>query len=308
MNTATKLSTYGLVLALVAGAGWVVGETVGPAANAETEQASGEQAGDLAEGGMAGHGEEPGADPAAADAEIPPGLASSAHGYTFVPGTTTFVAGAAVPFSFEVIGPDGHPVTKFDTEHEKKLHLIVLRRDTSGFQHVHPKMDADGTWTVNLDLGQAGSYRAFADFAPTDGESTTLGVDLSVPGSYEPKPFPASSESTVDGYKVVLDGELTAGSSSKVTLTLTKDGQPVSDLQPYLGAYGHLVALRQGDLAYLHVHPDGEPDDGKTEPGPEIAFYVEVPSAGTYRLFLDFQHNGTVRTAEFTLTTTAAGE
>jgi hypothetical protein len=77
----------------------------------------------------------------------------------------------------------------------------------------------------------------------------------------------------------------------------------VTDLQPYLAAYGHLVALRQGDLAYLHVHPEGVPGDGKTPAGPEIAFVAEVPSAGGYRLFLDLQHDGVVRTAEFTVDT-----
>ncbi|MFC7759654.1 hypothetical protein ACFQY4_17790 [Catellatospora bangladeshensis] len=81
---------------------------------------------------------------------------------------------------------------------------------------------------------------------------------------------------------------------------MTKDGKPVTDLQPYLAAYGHLVALRDGDLAYLHVHPDGEPGDGRTTAGPQIVFHAEVPSAGAYRLFLDFQHNGVVRTAAFT--------
>jgi hypothetical protein len=72
-----------------------------------------------------------------------------------------------------------------------------------------------------------------------------------------------------------------------------------------LPIYGHLVALRARDLAYLHVHPDGEPGDGKTKAGPEIVFYAEVPSVGDYRLFLDFQHEGEVRTADFTL---GAGE
>jgi hypothetical protein len=76
---------------------------------------------------------------------------------------------------------------------------------------------------------------------------------------------------------------------------------PVTDLQPYLGAYGHLVALREGDLAYLHVHPEGAPGDGATPAGPRVEFAAEVPSAGTYRLFLDFRHAGVVRTAEFTV-------
>ena len=107
---------------------------------------------------------------------------------------------------------------------------------------------------------------------------------------------------------MTLDGDLTAGTDAKLTLTVTRDGQPVTDLEPYLGAYGHLVALRAGDLAYLHVHPEGTPDDGVTEPGPEVVFYAQVPSAGGYHLYLDFKHRGVVRTAAFTVTGTATSE
>ena len=95
-----------------------------------------------------------------------------------------------------------------------------------------------------------------------------------------------------------MTGDLVPGESSPLTLTVTRRGEPVTDLQPYLGAYGHLVALREGDLAYLHVHPE-EPDGPAA--GPEIPFLAEVPSVGRYRLFLDFRHDGVVRTAAFTL-------
>jgi hypothetical protein len=291
MNTATKLSAYGVALALVAGGAWAVGSAVGPLENT----ASG------AEG--AGHGDAHSGTVAETQQviDLPAGLASSRGGYTLTPTSTTLTSGTTNSFAFRVIGPDGEPVTRFDVEHEKRMHLIVVRRDTAGFQHVHPEMSADGTWTVPLELPQAGSYRAFADFAPTGAEATTLGVDLSVPGDYQPSDYQASRVATVDGYEVKLDGDLVPGKTAELDLTVSKDGQPVTDLQPYLGAYGHLVALRGGDLAYLHVHPDGEPGDGKTKPGPTVTFYAEVPSAGAYRLFLDFQHGGTVRTAEFTV-------
>jgi hypothetical protein len=88
---------------------------------------------------------------------------------------------------------------------------------------------------------------------------------------------------------------------------VTRDGRPVTDLEPYLGAYGHLVVLRAGDLAYLHVHPEGSPGDGKTNPGPDIVFYSHVPSAGRYHLYLDFKDQGVVRTAAFTMTAAGAG-
>jgi hypothetical protein len=192
-------------------------------------------------------------------------------------------------------------VTGYDVEHDKRMHLIVVRRDLSGFRHVHPGMDPDGTWRVASPLGEPGSWRAFADFKPTGAEALTLGVDVAVPGPFTPRPLPASAATaTVDGYTVTLDGTLEPGRTSRLTLSVSRDGVPVTDLQPYLGAYGHLVALRDGDLAYLHVHPDGVPGDGTTKPGPQVTFQAEVPSAGTYRLFLDFQHAGTVRTAEFT--------
>ncbi len=105
----------------------------------------------------------------------------------------------------------------------------------------------------------------------------------------------------MDGYTVTVDGTLTPGEHSALTLRVTKDGAPVTDLQPYLGAYGHLVALREGDLAYLHVHPGGGPGDGETAPGPAIEFGAEVPSTGRYHLYLDFQHDDVVRTAHLIL-------
>jgi hypothetical protein len=108
----------------------------------------------------------------------------------------------------------------------------------------------------------------------------------------------------VDDYTVDLQGELTPGTDSKLTLSVTKAGAPVTDLDPYLEAYGHLVALRDGDLAYLHVHPGGTPGDGTTPAGPSIEFFANVPSPGRYRLFLDFSHGGVVRTADFTVTST----
>jgi hypothetical protein len=159
---------------------------------------------------------------------------------------------------------------------------------------------------VPVDLSDPGVYRVFADFTPADrADGLTLGTDLSVAGTYRPRHLPPVSRTAeVDGYTVTLDGELTPGQESELTLSVSRDGRPVTDLQPYLEAYGHLVALRDGDLAYLHVHPHGSPGDGSTAPGPDVTFSAAVPSEGAYRLFLDFRHGDEVRTAEFTATTT----
>ena len=80
---------------------------------------------------------------------------------------------------------------------------------------------------------------------------------------------------------------------------MPKDGRPVTDLEPYLGAYGHLVALREGDLAYLHVHPGGEPGDGRRSRARASSSAPRSRAPGGYHLYLDFQHDGVVRTAQF---------
>jgi hypothetical protein len=302
MNTAAKLSAYGVALALVADGGWAIGAAVGP--HPEATGSAGHPGAHGGEDAVPGDTHS-GTVAEATQTDQPDGLASSRGGYTLTPTSATLTPGTTGPFSFRIIGPGGTPVTGYDVEHEKRMHLIVVRRDTAGFQHIHPELAPDGTWTVPLTLPQGGSYRAFADFTPAGGQGMTLGVDLAAPGDYRPVSYPPSRDASVDGYQVRLDGDLIPGRSSKVTLSVTKDGRPVADLQPYLGAYGHLVALRSGDLAYLHVHPDGAPGDGTTPAGPTVTFYAEVPSAGNYRLFLDFQHAGKVRTAEFTVPTGA---
>jgi hypothetical protein len=238
----------------------------------------------------------------AASSELPGGLMSTRDGYTLELAESQIASGKNVPLRFRITDSSGAPVTKYVDSHEKQLHLIVVRRDMVGFQHVHPVLDANGTWSVPVDLSRAGDYRVFADFVPAGGNALTLGADVHVAGRYDPQPLPAvATTTTVDGYTVALSGSPKANEASMLTLSVSRDGKPVADLQPYLGAYGHLVALRTSDLAYLHVHPMGEPGDGITPAGPEIGFHTTLPSSGTYRLFLDFRHEGIVRTAEFTV-------
>ncbi|TMR25591.1 hypothetical protein ETD86_00190 [Nonomuraea turkmeniaca] len=307
MNAPARLGAYVLGLAVVFGGSLGLGRVVGPAETSpEVEdhpavalaralaEGRADEPGD-AHGGHGGHG----STTQQTRSNTPGGLQVSQGGYT-LKRLTTPVTGQPMDFRFTVIGPDFKPVTDYEIEHDKKMHFIVVSRDLTSFQHVHPEMAPDGTWSVKLTLPKAGAYRAFADFVPSDGEKLTLGVDLQAAGDFQPEPLPhVSRTATVDDYTVNLAGNLVPGQPSKLTLTVNKGGEPVTDLQPYLGAYGHLVALRAGDLAYLHVHPE----DGK-KAGPEIVFYAEVPSTGDYRLFLDFQHDGKVRTASFTATAT----
>ncbi|MFC4605270.1 hypothetical protein [Rhodococcus kronopolitis] len=232
----------------------------------------------------------------------PGGLQITQDGYT-LDLAETIVRPGDLDFRFRILGPDGQPVTGYTPIHGRDLHLIVVQRELTGFWHVHPELAADGTWSVRLNLPEAGAYRVFTDIAPTSlGRTITLGADLAAAGSYDPQPTPSPARTAlVDGYEVTLGGNLVPGEGDLLTFTVRKDGRPITDLQPYLAAFGHLVVLRAGDLAYVHVHPNGEPGDGVTAPGPDVTFHTAVPGAGTYRLFLDFKHGDTVRTAAFTL-------
>jgi hypothetical protein len=303
MKTWPKITGFAAALAVVFGAAYGVGSLAGsddagtkpgtPAAR-EVEAA-----------------EADGADDAA---EVPEGLQVSAHGYSIDLKTPRIERGRTTEIRFAVLDAKGRPVTDYEVEQEKELHLILASRDLTVYRHLHPTRSADGTWRMPVNLPTAGDYRLFADFAPAapageSVESLTLGTDLAVAGRYEPQELPKQvSTSKVDGYTVTLRGDLDAGSARELTFEVSKDGKPVTDLQPYLGAYGHLVALRAGDLAYLHVHPNSEAGDAKTKPGPTVSFTATAPSAHGYRLFLDFKHEGKVRTANFTVQAGLGGD
>jgi hypothetical protein len=228
----------------------------------------------------------------------PGGLSSSSDGLTleidWVPSGDAEERSGKL--EFRILGPGGEPVRDFDEQHDRAMHLMVVRRDLTNYRHLHPLMGADGTWSAPMTFPEPGVYRVFADFA-TSGRSLTLGTDLEVPGPYEPAPLPAPADAVrADGYEVALEAQIHADGDSSLVFEVSREERPVEDLEPYLGALGHLVALREGDLAFLHVHPEAEEGSG-----PRIAFRATFPSEDRYRLFLQFAHEGQVRTAAFTV-------
>lgn len=222
---------------------------------------------------------------AMADA-TPVGLSLSDGGLVLDPLMRTLAPGTRADLRFRILD-GGSAVRSFDVEHERRMHVIVVRRDLTGFQHLHPVMAADGTWSVPLRVSAAGAYRLLADFS-TGGERSVLGVDLSAPGASAPTPLPAPAASaSVDGYRA-------AAGPVDFTFRIERGGRPVTPGH-YLGALGHLVVLREGDLAFVHAHPDAD------AVGPRVTFASELPSAGRYRLFLQFVAGGNVHTASFTV-------
>ncbi|MFE7275202.1 hypothetical protein [Streptomyces sp. NPDC057623] len=302
MHAGLRITAFAAALAATFGTAYGVGEALDPVvedpAPARHESHGEASAAPEGDAGHGGHETEPAG-----------GLQISEGGYTLDLRTRRVPAGERSDLSFVIRDGDGSAVTAYRREHEKELHLIVASRDLATYRHLHPARAADGTWSIPVELPRAGGYRVFADFTPAKkgAENLTLGADLAASGAYEPQRLPAPDTTAgIHGYDVRLDGALRPGKESELKLKVSRDGRPVTNLQPYLGAYGHLVALRSGDLAYLHVHPNGEPGDGATRPGPQISFTATAPSSGTYRLFLDFKHEGEVHTAAFTVRAGAA--
>ncbi|KOU72308.1 hypothetical protein ADK57_10205 [Streptomyces sp. MMG1533] len=304
MHAGLKITTFAAALAATFGTAYGVGKGLDPLVEDSApprHESHREASSTSSPDGGGGHAEQ-GAEPSG-------GLQISEKGYTLDLQTPRVAAGRAADLRFVIRDDSGRAVTAYQREHDKELHLIVASRDLVTYRHLHPSRATDGTWSIPVDLPRAGGYRVFADFTPAkkDAENLTLGADLAASGPYEPQRMPAPSDTArIDGYEVELDGSLRPGAADDLTLNVSRNGKPVTDLQPYLGAYGHLVALRAGDLAYLHVHPNGEPGDGTTEPGPAVSFTATAPSGGTYRLFLDFKHDGEVHTAAFTVRAGAA--
>lgn len=326
MNVPSRLAAFAVLIGLVFGGAVLLGAAVDPTDEPVTS---------------AGHGGEPGAahggghEPAtteaapadhaehqAADAAVG-GLAVAADGYALEFDRTQLPAARSPALRFRITDDRGRTVRDdFRVEHEKRLHMIVVRRDTAVFRHVHPTMRADGTWEVDVALPEAGVYRAYADFTTGDGKQT-LATDLFVPGDFAPKPLPAprttdravdDAGSASDGIDVALDApQIRAGRDTQLTFAVTRGGRPLDALEPYLGAAGHLVALREGDLAYLHAHPTaGADDEGAADHdhgssgdagahANEIGFAATFPTAGRYRLFLQFKVDGRVRTVDYTV-------
>lgn len=268
MNVPVKLAGFAGVLAIVVGAAALAGAKVAP-----LRPAAGNSDGKMQMDAMAVRG-----------------LAVSENGLTLDLASRRAVPGEPLQLGFRIADARGETVRDFDVEHTKRMHVILVRRDLTGFQHVHPTQVADGSWRIPATLADAGSYRVFADFSVGD-RAYTLGDDIQVDGAVVSHELPAPADVVhVGGFDVRLaEGPARAGADAELSFTVTRDGEPVA-LQDYLGAKGHLVALRSGDLAFLHVHPDAE----------RLRFDASFPSAGTYRMFLQFQVDGTVHTAAIT--------
>lgn len=282
MNVTAKLGVYGGVLAASFAIAAGIGSAVGPI---DTDDEPVHHEPDIDDDGHGADGRSPASRP---------GTSLDAGGFRLVPDAAAVAAEQGGTYSFTIVDEQGHPVTEFDQLHERDLHLVVASRDLDTYHHLHPQRDGGGRWSVDLPSLPEGSYRVYADAAPTGADPVTLGHDLAaaevVTTGYPP---PVVMTSSVDGFVVTMYTAVPGHGAPSYEFTVERHGERVTP-EPYLGALGHLVALRSGDLAYVHVHATETSNRS-------IGFGIDFPTPGPYRLFLDFSVDGTVHTADFTV-------
>lgn len=197
------------------------------------------------------------------------------------------------------IQQDGKTVS-LDETHEKKMHLMIVSEDLKWFRHIHPEEQSDGSFSIEETFPHGGRYHLFVDHKPSRSGSSLTRLNLNVDGK------PASNESetseklvsNVDGYKVTLENghSFKTNRNQPLNISLEKEGIKVSEnnLEQYLGANAHIVMIGKADKEYLHIHPI-------TNISYPIYAETFIENTGIYRVWVQFQTNGQVHTADFTV-------
>jgi hypothetical protein len=234
-------------------------------------------------------------------------------------------AGKPARFRFNVTHPvTRSPVTEFAVVHDRPFHLFVVSQDMRHFFHVHPEQDKDGVFAIDLTLPEPGYYKLYSDFLPLGGGPQVIGRPL-VTARYDGDIMSSlaklkpdyNTPKTVDGMIVGVEieaSELVAGKDFKLKFKLTDQatGEPVKDLEPYLGAWGHALILSGDMVEYIHAHPEElvpeEAERATLRGGPEVTFDGLFPKPGHYRVWAQFFRRGTVTTVPFTFYVARLGE
>ena len=197
--------------------------------------------------------------------------------------------------------------------HQVWMHMIITRSDLGTFAHIHPEPTGTaGIYTVTATFPTAGEYRVHTEFRRQGRMVDVLDAHVVTVAGAAPAPVPIPATDLRDwtghGIDISLDGDARVGQATDFDLEFTDtDGRPVEDLQPYLGAAGHVVAMRADGSTFAHQHAETLDDQGRpvfalpgTTFGPSLALHVRFDRPGAYRLWAQFElDDGTVVTAPF---------
>ena len=209
----------------------------------------------------------------------------------------------AAGLTLRIRDPDtGRDVAMFAEAHERLLHLFIIGRDLQFFAHEHPERTARG-FELATPL-PPGAYMVIADFIPGGGYPQMVHRAIVTPG-YRVSPFAGVTPPEVDlsdklreGMRIQLRVEPAMGRPEAVLrfhFSESSTGAPVTDLQPYLGAAGHVLIVSPDLTNSVHAHPDGSGS------GPDFAVHAVFPQAGPFKLWVQVQRGGKVVSAPFTV-------
>ncbi|MBI4887115.1 MAG: hypothetical protein HY824_08480 [Acidobacteria bacterium] len=225
-------------------------------------------------------------------------------------------SGTPFQLRFDIRNPSsGAPVRDFAVVHDKRYHLFVVSHDMQVFQHVHPDQQPDGSWTIEATVPKPGAYRLVSDFLPAGGAPQLLARTLvtadftgdlaSQDAHLQPDTVLSRTVGPLTAAVKFEPPQLVAGEYGHLEFTLTdaKTKEPVTDLQPYLGAFGHAFVLSEDLRDSVHSHPP-EWRDGKEISsgfgGPTVLFEGYMPRPGRYRIWTQFLRRGELTTIPFT--------
>ena len=223
------------------------------------------------------------------------------------------VAGERVTLKLGVLQPEGGEIVReFELVHDMPYHLFVISQDMEFFRHIHPEQGEDGAWSIGVVLPKPGAYAILSDFLPKGGSAQFLARPLMTAG-YDGDVLAQSAQLVPDISPVQTVGPLRAqvsydppimraGSYAHIRLSIsTADGnQPVRELEPYLGAFGHMLIMDEQMFDYVHSHPTENPVASipieQQRGGPDVMFEGLMPKAGRYRAWTQVKYRGEVYT------------
>jgi hypothetical protein len=226
-------------------------------------------------------------------------------------------AGTKTKIDLDVFHPGtGERVLAFVDVHQKRYHLFLVSQDMEVFEHIHPEQNDDGSWSIEVTLPKSGYYKLLSDFVPFGGSAQFVATPL-VTAGYAGDLIADSAKLSPDITASKTSGPLTASVSydpprfspivhSHLTFRLTRGatGEPVTDLQAYLGAFGHVLIVSEDLEHFVHSHPleipPPESDFENIRGGPEVIFEALMPEPGRYRAWAQFRYQDTVHTFPFT--------
>jgi hypothetical protein len=213
---------------------------------------------------------------------------------------------AGVRLRLAVTDPSTHAIVRrFETVHERAMHLFVVSEGLDFFAHEHPVQQRDGVFMLDVALPQRGPYMAITEFLPRGATPQTFQQAFMTGESFVRHPAPAldAAPKTIDGMRVSIDASLLkGGEAGKLTFRIEDavSGSPVTDLEPYLGASAHLLIVPVDLTEAIHGHPTAD------DKGPVVTFAPVIPRSGRYKLWLQVQRRGVVSTAAFVVEATTS--